>query len=77
MDKEGAPAVKGAGQDVGEVFGPWAAEIIVAAHGVDVGNFGQLGEDVRIADFAGVDDQVTALERADGFGAEEIVSVGD
>lgn len=76
VDKEGVPAVESAGQKVGEVFGPWAAEIIVAAHSVDGRNFGQLGEDVRVADVAGVDDQVTALERADGFGAEEIVSVG-
>ena len=76
VDKEGVPAVDSAGQKVGEVFGPWAAEIIVAAHGVDGRNFGQLGEDVRVADVAGVDDQVTALERANGFGAEKIVSVG-
>lgn len=70
------PAVESAGQKVGDVFGPWAAEIIVAAHGVDGSNVGQLGEDVRVADVAGVDDEVTALERADGFGAEEILSVG-
>lgn len=76
VDKESVPAVESTGQKVGEVFGPWAAEIIVAAHSVDGRNFGQLGEDVRVADVAGVDDQVTALERADGFGAEEIMSIG-
>lgn len=70
------PAVESEGQKVGEVFGPWTGEIIVAAHGVDGSNFGQLDEDVRVADVAGVNDQVTALERADGFGAEKIVSVG-
>jgi hypothetical protein len=36
-----------------------------------------LGEDVRVADVAGVDDLVTALERGEGFGAEEVVGVGD
>lgn len=76
MDKEGVPAVESEGQKVGEVFGPRAAEIIVAAHGVDGSNFGQLDKDVRVADVAGVDDQVTALKRADGFGAEEIMSIG-
>lgn len=70
------PAFESAGQKVGDVFGPWAAEIIVASHGVDGSNVEQLGEDVRVADVAGVDDEVTALERADGFGAKEIVSVG-
>lgn len=76
VDKERVPTVESARQKLGKVFGPRAAEIIVATHGVDGSNFGQLGEDVRVADVAGVDDQVTAFERVDGFGAEEIVSVG-
>jgi len=77
VDEEGWPAVEGEGQEVGDVFGPRAVEIVVAAHGVDGGDFGQLGEDVRVADVAGVDDLVTALERGEGFGAEEVVGVGD
>lgn len=77
VDEEGCPAIEGEGQEVGEVFGPLAIEVVVAAHGVDGGDFGQLGEDVRVADVAGVDDLVTALERGEGFGAEEVVGVGD
>ena len=77
VNEEGWPTVEGEGQEVGEVFGPWAVEVVVAAHGVDRGDLGQLGEDVRVADVAGVDDLVTALERGEGFGAEEVVGVGD
>lgn len=77
VNEEGWPAVEGEGQEVGEVFGPRAVDVVVAAHGVNGGDFGQLGEDVRVADVAGVDDLVTALERGEGFGAEEVVGVGD
>jgi hypothetical protein len=56
--------------------GPRAA-IVVAAHGGDRRQGGQLFQDARIADVAAVNDVVAAAQEVFGFGPQETVGVGD
>ncbi len=77
VDEQGLPAVEGESQQVRDLCGPGAVQIVVAAHGMDGGDIGQPGEDVRVTDVAGVDDLIATLQRGEGLGAEEVVGVGD
>ena len=49
----------------------------ISANGMDGGDFGELIQDIWIADVAGMDDDLDALEGFEGFGAEEAVGVGE
>lgn len=51
--------------------------IIVAAHGDDRRDHGELIDDVHVADVTGMQDVIAALKRGEGFGTQQAVSVGN
>jgi len=61
---------------LGQISGP-GATIGVAPDRVHWGDLGQVGQDLGVADVAGVDDELDASQGGDGLGAQQAVGVGD
>lgn len=71
---QAAPELDGLG---GGEIGARAVRVDVAAYRCDGGDAGELGEDLRVANVAGVKDVGDPMEGNENLGAEEAVSVGD
>ncbi|CAI8858530.1 hypothetical protein EMIT0P12_30030 [Pseudomonas sp. IT-P12] len=64
-------------QSVSDVLRPLGLQVVITAHDVQLRDCPQLIQNVRMADVAGMDDPLTALQRSKRLGTEQAMGVRD